>query len=187
MLLNFMDIRQLKQQTLDIVDNIRKCRDPLNLYVLQGILEKTQKKLNALVELQKKQDIVENALDQLINQQEEESHVNTEAYQRLLLENEHDRQIDDERNKFNKQWNRVADPKYAKMVEQDFSNNKLMERMNGELDFRLNGIERDTILKPYSQVDEDTGNYVSIKKFDNYAVPGNNFSSNRFLGERKNI
>lgn len=187
MLLKFMDIRQLKQQTLDIVGNIKKCRDPLNLYILQGILENKQKKLDALIKLQKKQDIIENALDQLISQQEEESHINTEAYQRLLLENEHDRHVDNERNKFDKQWNRIADPRYVKMVEQDFSNNKLMERMNGELDFRLNGIDKDTILKPYSQVDEDTGDYVSIKKFDNYAVPGNNFSSSRFLGERKNI
>jgi hypothetical protein len=182
-----MDIRQLKQQTLEIVDNIRKCRDPLNLYVLQGILEEKQKKLDALIELQKKQDIVENALDQLVSQQEKEYNINTEAYQRLLLENENDRQATDKRDKFNKQWNRVADPKYVKMVEQDFSNNKLMERMNGELDFRLNGIDKDTILKPYSQTDEDTGDYVSIKKFNNYAVPGNNFSSNRFLGKRKNI
>jgi hypothetical protein len=187
MLFDFMDIGHLKQQTIDIINNIRKCRDPLNLCVLQDILDEKQKKLRALVELKKKQDIVDNALDELVSQKDNENYEQSEAYQRILEENENDRKIREKRNKFDKQWNRVADPRYVKTVEQDFSNNKLMERMNGELDFRLNGIDKDTIIKPYSQTDEDNGDYVSVKKFKHYGIPGDNFSSKRFLGVRKNI
>jgi len=182
-----MDIRQLKQQTFDIISNIKKCRDPLSLCVLQDILEIKRKKLNALIELKKKQTEMKDALDNLISQRCEDNATNSEAYQQLLEDNERDKKMNNERINSDRQWNRFADPRYVNRVEQDFSNNKLMERMNGELDFRLNGIDKDTVLKPYSQIDEDTGDYVPINKFHNHSVPPDNFSSRRFLGARKNI
>lgn len=41
------------------------------------------------------------------------------------------------------------EPQYREEVEKDFTNNKLMERLNCEVDFRVNGNRKKEILKPY--------------------------------------
>jgi len=65
------------------------------------------------------------------------------------------------------------DPKFVKKIGNDFSNNKLMERLNCELDFRINSDmpknfedRSDDIIKPYSN--DDNGNF---KDFQKYSVP----------------
>lgn len=46
------------------------------------------------------------------------------------------------------------EPQYKTEVEKDFTNNKLMERLNCEVDFRINGKKKKEILKPYDDRDD---------------------------------
>jgi len=67
------------------------------------------------------------------------------------------------------------DPLYKNEVENDFTNNKLMERLNCELDFRINdGQKTRDFIKPYDMTNE--GNLLKDED-----VPINNFSSKRLL------
>lgn len=69
------------------------------------------------------------------------------------------------------------DPRYKTEVETDFTNNKLMERLNCELDFRINDKQKSRdFIKPY-----DTSNNGNLIELDDTDVPVNNFSSKRLL------
>lgn len=47
------------------------------------------------------------------------------------------------------------EPQYREEVEKDFTNNKLMERLNCEVDFRINGkVNKKEILKPYDDKED---------------------------------
>jgi hypothetical protein len=46
------------------------------------------------------------------------------------------------------------EPQYREEVENDFTNNKLMERLNCEVDFRINGKVKKEILKPYDDKED---------------------------------
>lgn len=48
------------------------------------------------------------------------------------------------------------EPQYREEVEKDFTNNKLMERLNCEVDFRVNGNKKKEILKPYDDNDDNS-------------------------------
>ncbi len=77
---------------------------------------------------------------------------------------------------FNKATSKI-DPRYKNEVETDFTNNKLMERLNCELDFRINDNQKlRDFIKPY-----DTSNNGNLIELDNIDVPVNNFSSKRML------
>lgn len=71
----------------------------------------------------------------------------------------------------------TVDPRFKDELESDFTNNKLMERLNVELDFRLNGKNEKVFDKPYA--DNDYGDYVPVKDFDKFAVTRHSFSSTR--------
>ena len=82
------------------------------------------------------------------------------------------------RGKMEKHWesNREGlDNKFKQELEQDFTNNKLMERLNCELDFRINEKKSKDTIKPYSEM--VGGNYTEFKK---NSIP-KNFSSKRLL------
>ena len=85
-----------------------------------------------------------------------------EAYQRILNDNIREKQKERHDHENNRKWNKRADPKYAREVEKDFANNKLMERMNSELDFRIHGPDKSHMSKAFSQDDEDNAKRPSI-------------------------
>jgi hypothetical protein len=183
-----LEKEKVEKQIKELVYSINTCTDELKLVILKDILLKKQRKLIRLNKiahynmLQNNNVHIDNALDSIIEQQNDE----TDAYKKLLDEN-------DKEYKKNIKWNNKVDPKYTTEVKNDFANNKLMDRMNSELAFRLNG-RKSTVIKPYSQKyddssDDDSGNvdeiydtdYVSINKFKNYGIPADNFSSRRLL------
>jgi hypothetical protein len=55
------------------------------------------------------------------------------------------------------------EPQYKEEVEKDFTNNKLMERLNCEVDFRVNGNKKKEILKPYDDCDDYDSEEESYK------------------------
>jgi hypothetical protein len=70
----------------------------------------------------------------------------------------------------------------------DFANNKLMERMNSELDLRVHGVDRNTIERPFLNEDSDDEiDFTKIKKFKKHGIPNDDFTSKRMLGRRHDI
>lgn len=181
-----MDPRHIKHQINELKYRISTCKDEMSLIVLQDILLKKQRTLAMFNKMQEDEEKVENALEVLMEQKEEEEE-EAEAYQRILNDNIREKQKERHDRENNRKWNKRADPKYAREVEKDFANNKLMERMNSELDFRIHGPDKSHMSKAFSQDDEDNGDYVSVKKFKKYGIPSDNFSSKRMLGRRKDI
>jgi hypothetical protein len=84
----------------------------------------------------------------------------------------------EKRGKMEKYWEankKGIDNKFKTELEQDFTNNKLMERLNCELDFRINEEKTKETIKPYSELTD--GNYNEFKR---QSIP-KNFSSRRML------
>lgn len=179
------EISHIEQQIVELLHQMSKCKDNLGMIVLEDILLHKQKRLRAMqMELKRRHDAkIEHALHDLVDKQDEEE----EAYQRLLEENRKEHIIKKKKLEHDRRWNIRADPKYASEIEKDFSNNKLMERMNGELDFRIHGADKDVVSRPYMQDDGGENNYASIKRFKKHSIPSNNFSSKRMLGNRHGI
>ena len=85
------------------------------------------------------------------------------------------------------------DNKFKGEIEKDVANNKLMERLNGELDFRTNGQNKKTFAKPYfeSEISNAYSPYntkeqtATINQLVTHAIPTNDFSTKRVLGRRR--
>ena len=205
-----MNIQLLKSQIKDLQYNLQKCNDKLSKIVGEDILYKKIKLYNELIAKQKLEYDVKSKLKEIID-----SELQDDAYQRILAENNDENLNDKKKENSNKYWNKIADPKYKDEVEKDSSNNKLMERLNGELDFRIQGHDKKVIMKPFINEDEDeegegegdgenskrdhqfddrigigidsNNDYVNIKKFKKHSIPPNDFSSGRLLGKRRNL
>jgi hypothetical protein len=59
-------------------------------------------------------------------------------------------------------WGSSYDPKYAKYMKADTMNNRMMERLNSEIDFRESEYDRATIEKPFDDINNDTPNSTEI-------------------------
>ena len=84
------------------------------------------------------------------------------------------------RGKLEDKWESVhtvqIDQRFQEHVTNDSANNKLMERLNCELDFRVNDNRNpNEVMKAYSSVDD--GNYKELEKMP----PLQNFSSMRLI------
>lgn len=68
------------------------------------------------------------------------------------------------------------DSRFIKEINTDYANNKLMERLNCELDFRIYGDNsKNDIIKPYSNKEE--GNF---KDFEKYSIPTTTFNPKKY-------
>jgi hypothetical protein len=69
---------------------------------------------------------------------------------------------------------KISDPKYAEHVKHDTMNNKLMDRLNSEIDFRMNQDDEIEIEKPY-------GSENDVSDYDDY-----NDNCEKYENDRKN-
>jgi hypothetical protein len=130
-------IRHDLTQTKDPI-RIAILKELLNIKIYEEANKKTltpgQKKIMSIYAEQK------HSLDVLEEMNKEK------AYEELMRENEEESQQKDEkkllekkRGKMEKAWGGgKIDPKYAKYVESDAVNNKMMERLNSEIEFTMN-------------------------------------------------
>lgn len=94
-------------------------------------------------------DGVQNTMNQLLKQQAE--CVNEI---KLLCKKDVKNQTDINRGPNEKKWeyNNIVDNKYVKLQKNDTTNNKLMERLNTEIDFRvINTTKKKIIEKPFDE------------------------------------
>jgi hypothetical protein len=97
------------------------------------------------------------------------------AYAELILDNKKEndqKDIEKSRGRIEKVWNSqtLYDPRYAKYVKEDTMNNKLMERLNSEIDFRLTDGNKMVIEKPFDDhdvLDDSTNPYGLVQTQDN--------------------
>lgn len=58
------------------------------------------------------------------------------------------------RGKNESKWKSSYDPKYAKYMKEDIMNNRMMERLNSEIDFRQSNYDKSVIEKPFDNMSE---------------------------------
>jgi hypothetical protein len=115
------------------------------------------------------------------------------AYSEMLAENKKEtdqRTIEQKRGKTEKMWQSrdIYDPRYVKYAKEDSVNNKMMERLNSEIDFRTDDGKRTKIEKPFGDDDDvdGTDEYAKYEMSKNEKikyVPKNR----QRIGERKAI
>lgn len=165
-------------RTIDeLMIDIRSTRDPVQKTILKKFLQikiyQAQNVNNANdtnmsddisdhlsdLDIDNNTDILEDQ-DKSLRRLEKLSEI--KAYEKLLEENKREESnniVKKTRGKSEMQkWgtNDLYDPKYSKYVEEDQMNNKLMERLNTEIDFRLsdNPKSRTNIIKPFDDADD---------------------------------
>lgn len=94
------------------------------------------------------------------------------AYAEILEDNIKDKdnkEVELTRGKTESKWGSTYDPKYIKYVKEDLLNNKLMERLNSEIDFRHDDVNVIQIEKPFE--DEDINSQNGDEPFAKYEKP----------------
>lgn len=169
-----MQIEELKDEYYNCLKGEEIKKQMLKKIIKNKIIsererEKEKKLLPAkLTENNKNDKLVEKinkSIDKLIDLKQEEENKNKLEKLKTL------EPIIKKRGNMEQYWEsnqqiKKMDQKFVKEIGIDHSNNKLMERLNCELDFRIYGSKSEDILKPYSN--QDTGNF---KEFEKYSVP----------------
>lgn len=176
-----MSIDELKDEYYNCSQNDKVKKEMLKKLIKSKITIEKQKRQQMLInsEKQKKEekclsDKINKSIDKLINLK---NHSETIKQSQKLKTLE---PIIKKRGNMEQYWEsnqntKGVDPKFVKEIGVDHSNNKLMERLNCELDFRIfgdkneNNVEND-IVKPYSNSEE--GNF---KDFEKYSIPITSF------------
>jgi hypothetical protein len=164
-----------------------------NIYILNlNELKKELKKEESLRDTSKTNNnkMKINILKKLINEKEKQANINNNT------NNNNTNNIDDLINEMSKYesyeelYNKdilgdrmmenrdYIDEKYAFEIERDEKNNKLMDRLNSELEVRISGFNKNIISKPYEYDDENNFD----KAFEN--IPNNDFRFKKILGKK---
>ncbi len=149
-----------------INNEIQNTKNPIKknvLFVLKKILiEQHNQKIK---KLEKEQEILVNTIknsdskSNLIANTNSNSNLSKEeklrAYIDMIEEDDiikKKESIHKTRGKFEKKWenSNLFDPKYIKYQQDDYANNRCMERFNSEIEFRLNRKKKTVIEKPFS-------------------------------------
>lgn len=163
-----MDILELKEEYYKCDDD-----DKVKKQILKKMIKNKQlEEKNKQIKEDKIRMDADKSLSRLIKiKQIREREKKIEEYENIMKK----------RGSMEKHWeshqgeNRI-DPRFKTELEQDHTNNKLMERLNCELDFRINdGQKSRDIIKPYSMAG---GNYNNFEKL---SIPPTSFSSKRLL------
>jgi hypothetical protein len=170
-----MSIKELKLE-------MKQCGNPIKKKLLKKLIEfkESEKPINnKQEELEPEEDIFEELIKHQVKINNKENSENLENLENLEYQN----QVYDEK--------RTKDIKT--MMTKDMANNKMMERLNGELTFRINGFDKKYIDKPYVDYDDikkdkrvvqtfNTDDQVSyISKSNTHDIPITDFSSKRWI------
>lgn len=154
----------------DLITDIKNTNEPIKKTILQRLLDikikqvKEQDNNNKLRVINKKH--IDNKIDKIL--QTQESSLN--MLERINNIKSKESNIMDEKKKtdtliLNKargenesKWKSTYDPKYAKYMKEDIMNNRMMERLNTEIDFRHSDYDKSIIEKPFDINNTDTEN-----------------------------
>lgn len=198
----------------ELISDIRSTKDPIRKIILQRFLdiklEQMRKReedpsLDGLSEESEeeikqprvKKSMGSSELNEILKNQQSsldklEQISKIKAYQELLAENkeEEDQELlHATRGKSEGRWGSSYDPRYSKYMKEDVMNNRMMERLNSEIDFRLAEGNKMQIEKPF----DDTGKTDTTDQFARFENDSKGSKrryvpkKNRGLGERRSL
>lgn len=159
-----MDILQLKEEYYKCDDD-----DKVSKKIIKSFIKSKNKENKA-------NDISASSLNKIINLKKKSDMEKKELQDKERILNK--------RGAMEKYWHSPADdkmgidPRFKTELEMDHTNNKLMERLNCELDFRTDDVKLKDIQKPY--FDGGGGNYADAS-FEKTSISPTSFSSKRLL------
>jgi hypothetical protein len=171
--------------SIDVLSrDIRLTKNPLKKTILKNFLDIKMKEItydtsinidtNSTYKHDIKKKEVKSILKKKPNQEfgEYDKEEKIKAYKELIKDDANEKTAETReiiRGKTERKWDShtLSDPKYEKYVKEDSMNNKLMERLNSEIDFRTRD-EKNKIVKPFEDDDSYDGNdimneYASIR------------------------
>ena len=171
--------------SIDVLSrDIRLTKNPLKKTILKNFLDIKMKEItfdtsinidtNSTYKHNIKKKEVKSILKKKPNQEfgEYDKEEKIKAYKELIKDDANEKTAETReiiRGKTERKWDShtLSDQKYEKYVKEDSMNNKLMERLNSEIDFRTRD-EKNKIVKPFEDDDSYDGNdimneYASIR------------------------
>ena len=139
----------------DIIRDINLTNDPIKKIILQKLLDC---KVYYIQKNKIESDKICSELSQFLNKQQKNDN-RQDIYKKIIEDNKKE-----ESNK--SQWNKIYDPKYIKYAKEDAMNNKLMERLNSEIDFRHDDISKLNIEKPFNDYIDESDTTELLAKYD---------------------
>lgn len=166
----------------DLMRDIRDTNDPIRKTILKKFLDLKIRELRAVTEDPSLDGISDNeSVDDILadgisdqrlknkeldvilkNQKDSISELDKlhkiKAYAEMIEDNKKEKDtesIETHRGKTERVWGTTYDPRYTKYAKEDTMNNKVMERLNSEIDFRNDDGKRSHIEKPFDDGDPD--------------------------------
>lgn len=148
--------------------------------------EKSHKSIKRFKDMMKKQESSLSELDNITR---------VKAYAALIEDNRIDtdkRELEKTRGKLEKVWegHKTYDPRYIKYQKEDIMNNRLMERLNSEIDFRIDGDNKRIIEKPFDVNEpDDTDVYARYEQEEDTEDPRSRYTvmNRKRVGNRQDI
>lgn len=168
--INNMSVKELKSEYYNCSDSDTVKKQILKKIIRNKILSEREKKKEEKQEDEKIQKEINEKLNNLIKIKE---NAEKDKHKKKLKELD---PVIKTRGNMEQYWESnqnidSIDERFRPEIELDHSNNKMMERLNFELDFRIHGERSKDVIKPYSGADD--GNF---KEFEKYSIPVNSFS-----------
>ena len=145
----------------EIEQDIKKCKDPIKKSILNSIYK--LKIYNDTEEKIIKNNEYKKNINKIINEQHKnidklDNIKKFEVYRKILDDNKKDNNklsLLFKRGKNEEMWNTINDPEYIKYIQEDVNNNRLMERLNSEIDFRKNSVKSKKFIKPFDKLSDN--------------------------------
>lgn len=156
-------------RTIDeLMTDIKNTEDPIKKTILQRFLgikikqTKEQENNNKLIVMNKKH--TDNKINKILKTQQSSlnmlERINNIKSRDTNIMNE--KKLNDTvilnkaRGDNESKWKTTYDPRYAKYMKDDIMNNRMMERLNSEIDFRQSGCDKTIIEKPFDNNSNNT-------------------------------
>ena len=139
-----------------LIHELQNEKDPLKRAVLVELINIKKNEINKKEQINKQQltkQISTNSSKQstdLLIQIKKEEEDSIKKLDSLLVSNEVDVEV--EADELIDSWKDNLEPEYQQYMEYDKTNNRMLERLNSEINFRTQGSEYSKLTKPYGDV-----------------------------------
>lgn len=183
----------------ELKDIIKRCKNPMRKEILINLLKvrlqmEDDEELEDTMEISTRTDTVglSQEVKKLLKDQKDSlekiSQIKKlQAYQELLQDNQKEdgmKMLAQKRGKGEMDWNNgnIYDPNYMKYMQEDHENNKMMGRLNDEIDFRSSGIKKGYIERPFNNATDATDTFA---RFDR--DPEDDDDDRRYVPKKRKI
>ena len=151
-----------------LISDIKKTEEPIKKTILQRFLDikikqtKEQENNNRILVMNKKH--TDNKINKILATQQTSLNMlerinNIKSKENNIMDTKKQTDVNilnKARGDNESKWETSYDPKYAKYMKEDTMNNRMMERLNSEIDFRQSDCDKSEIEKPFDVINTDT-------------------------------